>query len=839
MDLYALTPRERVFHIDDECYLLYLGSDRDDDRPFARIGNSRKLTGRMIDNISSIIITDSLTGNPLIEPENINPNAMGAVQYVGDKKTVQNYLDFIHNYNVQDGHISSLEDIKKSHDRAEVLFFKDGNARLQYDRMQLFDLKRLEKQDLHFIEGAIKLKSVLTENNLRYTPEDFGAPGFFVEGGNFFLFQNQKIAAFGLPDTYFETLVSRGIDPDWIDTVISDKVTDSLIQLFKRKQATGEKIRILTGNQKMMHSAVQLFRGGQRNPLKAEIETFTSGDKKKYGRYTIEKRENTIITHPHLPFSLCIAPRQTRPAEKEMSIIPTGRSMLPPPGSFRKKSVPLTDGVPYMFLQKLRWTEHELVERFFNEIKPLCEYMPSKTGGLPSLAQDEVMLMNMFSRFFDDIRGNRFSRATADTLYRHLKKIKPKDGCLICTLTNIAGITLRFAASAPAEDTHGILKRIAERCDRITDISSPHLPLVGELSIEKDTIQLFYRTTRLSVTREDCTGFQESIAETRARHEEQKKIYDADIERLNALLDELESGAREEAAVTREAREATGAGAVHPGKVTVPGVEAVSVGGLGIPAGLRKGRRKQKRGAPSGGETEARVSVAGLGIPAGRRKDAEESKRGRNIKILIPVAVVAVAAVVFAALLFIPETKLHDTIYGGSEVEKGTEGTASQTSTASTGAEGAQQKEGVFSISVGDESSPYRIEVQITMLDIYYLTNKIAVKNGYRKIDSPANAGRDPDWIYPGNLFVLPDETRYTVVKGDTMWDMAHRFIKKTLENDWQVYVRIAEEIDNPDKRTHDRETLKNELESLKRRSYSENFSREIDKKIAKLGGEQ
>jgi len=111
---------ERIFHIDDECYLFYLGSDRDDDRPFARIGNSIKLTGNVISNISSIIITDSITGDPLLEPVNINPDNINALRYVGDKKTVQNYLNFIHNYNVRNGHISSLEGLKQNHDRAEA-----------------------------------------------------------------------------------------------------------------------------------------------------------------------------------------------------------------------------------------------------------------------------------------------------------------------------------------------------------------------------------------------------------------------------------------------------------------------------------------------------------------------------------------------------------------------------------------------------------------------------------------------------------------------------------------------------------------------------------------------
>jgi len=851
MEISTLKPEERIFHVDKECYLFYLGSDKDDDRPFARIGNSKKLTDVIIKNTSSIIITDSITGDPLLEPMNINPDKMGAVRYVGDKKTVQNYLNFIHNYNIRNGHISSLEDIKQSHDMAEVLFFKDGNIRLLYNQKLLFDLKRAEREDLHFNENANRLKGTLGTNTLRYSPEDFSSPGFVVEGGSFLLFQKQKIAAFGLPERYFETLISRGIDPDWIETVIADSVTDSLIQLLKRKQATGKKIRIITGNTSVMRSAVQLFRGDQHTPVNAEIEEFLPDSKKKFLSFGIEKKQTGHrvsgyrISHPLIPFELFLAREKTRHSGKEITIDPANRVLVVPIESPLKGTVNLTDGVPYIFSGKLRLADEELVERCFTDLIPLCENVQdSEHTGRPGLEPGESTLLTMFSRLFDDITGERFSRTTAYNLYRHFKKIKPRHGSsLTYLLFNISGITRQLASAETAGHAmKDILIKIADRAFTGSQKGSMHLPLIGELYTADGGLQFYYRASKHPISRDDCIMFQDSITDIQNQWQENQKSYTVEMERLNALLKELESGVSKKVSAGR---------IPESGIATAPGVAAgktsVSVSGLGIPAGLRKKgkRRKATASVTPSQEAEAKVSVSGLGIPAGRRTDKDETKRGRNLKIFIPAAAVVIAAVIIAALLFIPGTRFGEKMRGGVAGEKqAAEGVESQTAETSAeiseGKEAAQnQKEGVFTISVGDESSPYRIEVPITILDIYYLTNSIAVKNGYRKLDSPKRAGRDPDWIYPGNPFVLPDETRYTVAKGDTMWDMAHRFIKKTLEADWPTYVRISEEIDAPDTRTHDRETLKRELESLKQRSYSENFSREIDKKITKLLGEQ
>jgi hypothetical protein len=81
----------------------------------------------------------------------------------------------------------------------------------------------------------------------------------------------------------------------------------------------------------------------------------------------------------------------------------------------------------------------------------------------------------------------------------------------------------------------------------------------------------------------------------------------------------------------------------------------------------------------------------------------------------------------------------------------------------------------------------------------------------------------------------LPDTTEYSVVKGDTMWYIAHRFIIKRLEDDWAQYTAIKKEVEAGVSDVQRREVLIGELGYLRERTYSENFIREIDQHIGTL----
>ncbi|RKX95888.1 MAG: hypothetical protein DRP84_02795 [Spirochaetes bacterium] len=125
--------------------------------------------------------------------------------------------------------------------------------------------------------------------------------------------------------------------------------------------------------------------------------------------------------------------------------------------------------------------------------------------------------------------------------------------------------------------------------------------------------------------------------------------------------------------------------------------------------------------------------------------------------------------------------------------------------------------------------------IKITILDVYKLTNKIAKSNGYRTLDNPNELGKDPNWIYPGNRLKLPDSAVYTVKKGDTIWYIAKRFIKKELDSDWPEYRQLQHRIKTGNLDNKTKSDILGKLMEMKNKTYSENFKKLLDNLIKDL----
>jgi LysM repeat protein len=118
----------------------------------------------------------------------------------------------------------------------------------------------------------------------------------------------------------------------------------------------------------------------------------------------------------------------------------------------------------------------------------------------------------------------------------------------------------------------------------------------------------------------------------------------------------------------------------------------------------------------------------------------------------------------------------------------------------------------------------------MTLMDKWKLTNIVAVKSGYSRMLFPfekrKSKGRDPDWIYPGNVLSMPDDNTITVASGDTMWGICENFLIKEINND-EIAIRTLIE------KTKTKELTvpeaKKELEKIKAGSHSDMVVEFID----------
>jgi hypothetical protein len=85
---------DRLFIIDRECYIIYTGTSLEDERPFIRIGNTLALPTEIVPLIENIVITDLVGGNPAFEQFNIDIKSLSENRYIGSRGIVNKFLNY-------------------------------------------------------------------------------------------------------------------------------------------------------------------------------------------------------------------------------------------------------------------------------------------------------------------------------------------------------------------------------------------------------------------------------------------------------------------------------------------------------------------------------------------------------------------------------------------------------------------------------------------------------------------------------------------------------------------------------------------------------------------------
>jgi hypothetical protein len=818
MDIESLSLEERVFHLDDECYIIYLGSDKDDYKPFLRIGNSKKLTSDIISNIHNIVITDSFTGNPALEPYNVNTvntAELKEIRYVGDKKTVDKLLDLLKHYKIDTKSITFKEVIETQKHNAMLYLYENGNIALYYDNNLLFDLNIRAQHDLHYIQKTSWIKDQFLQNPLRYSVNDFQMFGFFTLKNNIFLYNQEQFIALNLPEDYFSTLVQSGIDPDLISSVITDELSPDFVNLCKRKKFKKENLNILTGNSPIFQSAVKLFVTGKADSLKYKLETFGGSTKKSIDGIGIKKTASGFTaTQKGIAHSVFIGDERESKDKKQIIIDPVKGVFFPPlerKGNARK----IIEGIPHTFVN------NKPDERTIQDIY-IKDFIACYEGFFTAA---ESTLVRLLLSIMEDIREGRNVQNTLSNIKKVIRKIRPDSKVpLHYFLNNVAEISSYIINSEKEDSTlrgkFSALKNIIKKALGPARKTSKHYPLICDCFLLPEGTYLLYRLLKRTIRSEDFTLSEATVQAVSEKRALNLSFHNKELNRLTSFIKDffIFRRGRSKAGV-REAKAQTTAEAQ-----TAPEIQKAEFS-VGKSLTAQRNRISIPRWIFIVGALVAIVAILLFLPPISLYQKSIDKIKGREGVIVVKET----------GEKTLPEEKVPGQLDEESpgEMQEGEEvGVIDEKTDVTEQIEGEQpviadQEEIEAFLSLG--------YIQITVLDVFKLTNKIAVSNGYRSLDSVEELGKDPDWIYPQNLFVLPDGNRYTVVKGDTIWYIARRFIKKYLDRDWERYQIILSEFEKQEMGSDKKQQLLTELESMKNDSYSENFVKLLDKKIDDL----
>lgn len=859
---------QRVFHLDRECYIIYTGSGPEDLKPFLRIGNKAHLDEELIANIGNIIVTDWYTGNPVYEQYNIDLEKNHQNCYVGDSIAVNNLINFLKSKGIQTNGFQKKVNIKDRENTAYIYFYKDGNIRAYYKKRLLFDLKEREKKDGHFLQKTVELREILRSNPFRIEKDIIDKQGFILTENNIFLFNHSRLLSCGIKQNFYEELVLSGIDPDLISTVITGNTDDGLFNLLKRKKITSKEINIITDSPEIIESACRMFTFQSDNPLKYSVNTLSQEKSTKSNGFFVKKKQNKreiLINPENFPNIIAYGKEDKNEEPGTIFIHPSLDSftIYLLETSFKIKAYKNCCYVIHSDPPPLK----ELIEDYL--VEPLRD-IDTISGKYTSTLNKQI---DLFSK---EIKMGLSIPHASLRIKKLLKKIG-KTGFYIENLAilntgELIKLLIENEGYKKGFSPKGIksLKKLMAKIDSfIRKLKGvPEIPLYANVFIGNGKPYIFYSYPSI-------TGFKDGVkAHIQLRNEiqnaklEDEKKYKKDYQNLINLINNLKKPLPGEkgkpvikpSEVKSFEKERQKAVKLPPAEITLPEVKGLQLKERFSRIFLKKVAKEKipeetipKKKILKKEKLETEREIRGeKTILRAREKRAPEPEKLESKKktFIISVIIILFAALIIGLLsinragnifkkssqrIILEEKIKGEAITGGEKASEGFIFHKAEKSRTTEEKITEMVKKEVSEGQVSKTQIPEEHYIIITVKDIFLLTNKIARDNGYKELNNQDEIGKDPNWIYPGNMFKLPDGNIYKVVKGDTLWYISYRYIRKQVDNDYLQIMNILAKID---KNNYDKEyllTLIEKLKEIKKNSYSENFKKFIDENIEKI----
>ncbi len=547
-------PAKRVFHLDTECYLVYLGSHSDDYRPFLRIGNTDSFPDSAKPVVYNVIITDSLTGSPLLERATLHSVGAGDIRYIGDPELVRRFKSFLRRNEVPMQGFTSYHGAMSDSSGAVVYFIDDGNVVIRHEKREIFNLKEREKTDGHFVYTARRVKNQLTKNVLRIPNRALDPAGVFVCDGTVYFFCRGRIGVINPPTDYFLSLAHAGIDPDLVSHVIVDELTEGAVRLFKRARTRGRRLVVNTPDKEVVRSLANLFVGSEGD-LTVEYEQTPSSGSFPFMDFTLSRSgEDITVSHPEFPDSLLVSNQTRARTDAFMQLSSSAGTLTRRTG--RETTVEkVFDGFPYRITQKTPTVDEFVATYVDGVVRSAREAMGEKRRQFMSLLNDCVA---------DALARKDISRSLK-TVKTRAKEVEA-DGffTLSLVLKNIDSLITLIETGMPAgQHARGNLQQIRDVFPASVyhpNLVTAGIPLIGDLFLtEKATVPAYSLPSNVTASALEALS---ASSEAITRDSEVKTAhFEAETRRLHELISTLTTPALTEATASGRMKTLTEAAA--------------------------------------------------------------------------------------------------------------------------------------------------------------------------------------------------------------------------------------------------------------------------------------
>ena len=725
---------DRLFIVDSECFLIFTGDTIEDEKPFIRIGTWADLPARCIPLIENIVITDAHLGNPSNEQFNINPKYTSAIRYIGSKNNVQAYLNFQKIFGIDLSGVTTVDvenDLPTlSHEKVIFnkesiigIFYHDGNFRIVYNGNNIFDLKEIEKKSY----SKIKIHEMLSEEN-RESNRYSGAGLVLLENSPLF-YKNEFFISYQFPKKYFKAFSNLNIDPLQIrEIMLPAPNIFNITEYLKWKNSRGARVKIFTDSKDGFGEIRGLF-------PKIDIA------RKDFKGLSINTGDGLIIDNYTGTINLNLTCLSVKPSFQDMKI-----ALMKEYSGLYKILEESLDGifVPYsvyeqatMFLKSAKSPIAVLSDGNKNISKllgtgtiiihPGIQYEFRKYDNLDNLLQDATGLIpdkDLVSKIIgtggEDLNEITFEvpDSAEENPFDRTRKILNTVSVLKIYLNTTTD--RKFAQQI--KNAAGKVEAMIDR-NAITgyDSSRYKINLVFFGGVIYEFIEPFNPVPAGEIAGPDQIMDDPADMLTKSADPEKNARYERiknDRKRLNDLL-ELYKKIQDE--LKKDIR---------------------------ILSTDLAERKKQSD------ITDIQIDKRGIK----KRIMSARLKKIRNIAIIV------FSIILLAFLSFMGYQYYHD-YQENSRIE--------QEKTQKEESERKKLEEEKLKTEKQKNDTDALIkkyDIHVSDRDIYVYANRVALKNGYKSIDFHTLKEKNPNWIFPGNVFRMMDGEKVVVKWGDTLW---------------------------------------------------------------------
>ncbi len=803
---------DRLFIVDPECYIIFTGETTDDIKPFIRIGNWNDMPVELIPLIENIIITDGLIGNPGHEQFNIDVRHLPENRYIGSRAVVRKFFDYQKIFGL-DLTNASVVDIEKdlpelskekniSHkDQFIGVFYRDGNFKVLLNKNTIFNLNNIIEKPISWQ----KFHDLLSEQNRGSAR--FDGSGLVIIGHNPFFYDRKYFYPYLFPGDYLHDFSLLGIDPGKIQAILHPSLNlINISKLFKWLNNTGRKITIFANSidielvkRLFSHAIVRKddFSGlDYRSDTGLVVQNYPDTFNLKVRYNSVQTRgealtaafikgsagvRDIIRENPDIIIITYTAYEDIhmllRSTGVPVVIVDDGNRNITKLGG--EDRIILSPGIHYEF-------------RTFAGIDPmiplagLAEDMAAKITGSPESLASEINSIDP-ATLTPERRRDLFNLLSIVRVHLY----NTRDRRLSSQLRNIAGnLSLKVGRSSTIHDPsrnivvlalyNGAVFPLIIDSGAVTgttlfdgigpggeNTQRPDNPGMGEhydrILADRERLRLlidiYTQSARYNEKNMPELGkLKEAIGDRKNQYSEENLSLDNSWSRSIASMLSLTGSADDDAGVSG-------------GRIT---------------AGLRKEKKSSisNKAFHQGTDTESADTVAaGKAANVAGFSDATGStgatgivgtiaNKIRSLPTAVKLAVPLGLILIIAAILLLYHTGTFDTISKNGTAAK-------RTVTLRPKGPVVQSRD----IDTKFRPIGAQLNIRIKDSDIYRYANEVAVKNGYHRIAETTLRERNPDWIYPENVFIMLDFQPVVVSKGDTLWNLSkNKLIESTIK---------------------------------------------------------